>query len=443
MKIRLLRPLGALFCSALVVGALSLPARAADDISVRVDDLAVAFTDAHPLLRGDRTYVPFRAIFEQMDAAVTWDAATQTVTANRDGRTVRFQIGQTGVTITEDGQSRTITTDAAPFIENSRTYVPVRFASESFGACVDWVQSTKTVLIVDVDKLVDDSYVSSFSRMDAYLDFAAPDQTQQVSGDFTFDMQYKAAMGELPVRLTGTVSGSSNDDASALSGQVQADVEALRQAIEQNEGSQVLDSEIESLLQSLAQTTCQAIVSRADGTLYLSGTLMTELGADEDGWMAFPFETFVGTQAGGLLAAPADDHFADYAAALAQQLDLEAAPNATVQTVRSFLDRFAASYGDTAFTVSASQAALTADGCTLTLTYGSSGAISSAVLSCTSTEDGVTYTAKSEQQTDSSALTLSVQGGDASPLTLSVKLTRAAGGSDAAVRPSGSITNWQ
>ena len=40
MKKNLFRPLGTLFCSALLAGALSAPAMAANEIAVRVDDPA-------------------------------------------------------------------------------------------------------------------------------------------------------------------------------------------------------------------------------------------------------------------------------------------------------------------------------------------------------------------------------------------------------------------
>ena len=99
MQKKFFRPLGTLFCSALLLGALTVPAMAANDISVKVDDQPVSFTDASPIIRSDRTFVPFRAIFEQMGASVQWDGDTKTVIANRGGREVRFQIGQTGVTV--------------------------------------------------------------------------------------------------------------------------------------------------------------------------------------------------------------------------------------------------------------------------------------------------------------------------------------------------------
>ena len=49
MQKKFFRPLGTLFCSALLLGALTVPAMAANDISVKVDDQPVSFTDASPI----------------------------------------------------------------------------------------------------------------------------------------------------------------------------------------------------------------------------------------------------------------------------------------------------------------------------------------------------------------------------------------------------------
>jgi ribosomal protein S19 len=39
------------------------------------------------------------------------------------------------------------TTDVAPYIKNGRTFVPVRFISESIGAKVEYFSVTKEILI--------------------------------------------------------------------------------------------------------------------------------------------------------------------------------------------------------------------------------------------------------------------------------------------------------
>jgi hypothetical protein len=37
--------------------------------------------------------------------------------------------------------------DSPPIIENGRTFVPLRFIAESFGAEVEWIAETRTIVI--------------------------------------------------------------------------------------------------------------------------------------------------------------------------------------------------------------------------------------------------------------------------------------------------------
>ena len=88
-----------------------------------------ATIDAEPIVQNDRTYVPFRALAEAFGATVAYDEATQAVTAELNGVTVVMTIGS--ATYTVNGAEKTM--DVAPFINGSRTMVPVRFAAEAFG----------------------------------------------------------------------------------------------------------------------------------------------------------------------------------------------------------------------------------------------------------------------------------------------------------------------
>ena len=93
-----------------------------------INDKKVAI-DAEPMIQNDRTYVPFRALAEAFGAEVAYDEATQAVTAELNGVTVVMTIGS--ATYTVNGAEKTM--DVAPFINGSRTMVPVRFAAEAFG----------------------------------------------------------------------------------------------------------------------------------------------------------------------------------------------------------------------------------------------------------------------------------------------------------------------
>ena len=123
------------------------PAPVKEEIKVIVNDKPVEF-DVAPTIINDRTMVPLRAIFEALGADVDWDDATKTITAVKDGTTIKMQIGNDKMT--KDGVESTL--DSAPVIIDSRTLVPVRAIAESFGSDVSWEAETKTVIVKDLPK---------------------------------------------------------------------------------------------------------------------------------------------------------------------------------------------------------------------------------------------------------------------------------------------------
>ena len=100
-----------------------------NEIVVNANKVAI---DAAPIVKNDRTFVPFRALAEAFGAEVAYDEATQAVTAELNGVKVVMTIGSATYTI--NGVEKTM--DVAPFINGSRTMIPVRFAAEAFGITV-------------------------------------------------------------------------------------------------------------------------------------------------------------------------------------------------------------------------------------------------------------------------------------------------------------------
>jgi hypothetical protein len=88
--------------------------------------------DAKPMIQNNRTFVPFRALAEAFGATVAYDQATSSVTAELNGVKVVMTVGAPVYTV--NGVEKTA--DVAPFISDSRTFVPVRFAAEAFGITV-------------------------------------------------------------------------------------------------------------------------------------------------------------------------------------------------------------------------------------------------------------------------------------------------------------------
>ncbi|MDP4181039.1 MAG: copper amine oxidase N-terminal domain-containing protein [Bacillota bacterium] len=111
-------------------------------------------TDSSPVIISGRTLVPLRAISNGLNANVTWDSATQTVTVTKSvyGDTygakntiVTIKLGSD--TIKVDGTNVKIEVPAR--IIGSRTFVPIRFIGEIFKMKFDWDNQSQTVIIID------------------------------------------------------------------------------------------------------------------------------------------------------------------------------------------------------------------------------------------------------------------------------------------------------
>jgi len=131
-------------CAACTIFAASGPiaalAQQSADVTVIVNGSRMNF-DQPPVEQAGRVFVPLRGVFEQLGASVVYQNGT--INATGDGRNVSLQIGSNQATV--DGQSQTL--DSPPFVEGSRTLVPLRFVAQALGASVDWNNDTSTVTI--------------------------------------------------------------------------------------------------------------------------------------------------------------------------------------------------------------------------------------------------------------------------------------------------------
>lgn len=100
--------------------------------------------DAAPIIRNGRTMLPARFIVEALGGTINWDADAQKATITKDGKTMEIFIGA-GYAIV-DGE--VVALDAPAFIENGRTYLPLRFIAEHMGAEVIWDSIAQTVQII-------------------------------------------------------------------------------------------------------------------------------------------------------------------------------------------------------------------------------------------------------------------------------------------------------
>jgi hypothetical protein len=99
--------------------------------------------EAPPFIEKGFTLVPLRFISEAFGASVDWNDALKVITINYRTLTIQLQVGSTVAVV----DNSIVKLDAPPKIMNGRTFVPIRFISETFGATVDWDGTTKTITI--------------------------------------------------------------------------------------------------------------------------------------------------------------------------------------------------------------------------------------------------------------------------------------------------------
>ena len=105
--------------------------------------------DVAPKIEKDRTMLPARFVAENLDAKVEWDGEKQLVTITGknlktdENVTILITIGSATVKV----NGKEIKLDSPAFIENDRTYTPIRFISENLGASVEWVEKDQKVII--------------------------------------------------------------------------------------------------------------------------------------------------------------------------------------------------------------------------------------------------------------------------------------------------------
>lgn len=90
-----------------------------------------------------RTLVPVRFVSEALGAGVGWKPETRQVTISAKGKEIVLHIGSSKVWV--NGLQQAI--DCAPVIVSGRTFVPLRFISETLGVAVGYEVATRQITI--------------------------------------------------------------------------------------------------------------------------------------------------------------------------------------------------------------------------------------------------------------------------------------------------------
>lgn len=176
----------------LAVGLVASPAAAAEPpIQVVLQGAQIQF-DAEPFVENGRTLVPIRALSERLGFTVGWVEAEQKITLTKGSDVLVLWVGKLDATV--NGKSFTL--DVAPQIQNSRTFVPLRFISEHLGAKVYWDGANRQARVTAKGQSDPDALVWLSAKP------AAPLQRSVTKGEFRFTMSDPTSA---PVEMSGSM----------------------------------------------------------------------------------------------------------------------------------------------------------------------------------------------------------------------------------------------
>lgn len=128
----------------------SATAQAAPSVTVNGEKVQ---TDA--VIENDRTYVPVRAVFEQMGCQVDWAEDTKTAEIAYKNKKIKFSAYDKEVLVIDE-----------------RMYVPLRMAGEALGVELAWEENTKTV-VIDTNEITQKEKTTPLSVVEDNSSFAA------------------------------------------------------------------------------------------------------------------------------------------------------------------------------------------------------------------------------------------------------------------------------
>lgn len=125
--------------------------------------------DVTPEIVNGRTYVPLRSIAEGFGFTVDYNESERKITLTNENYTVVFTVNQNDFYVNNELK----TSDAAPFIKNDRTLLPLRALAEAISKTVFWDDERELILIGDKVEITESnksSYNNSLNMLSEWID---------------------------------------------------------------------------------------------------------------------------------------------------------------------------------------------------------------------------------------------------------------------------------
>lgn len=118
-------------------------AKGPDPIAVYVNGRELRVEETTPVIRHDRTFLPLRAVTEELGYTVAWDGDKKEVTLTKGDASVVMTIGKKAYRL--NGKEAAM--DVAPYLEKDRTFIPARYLGEATGLSVKWMPKARVVTV--------------------------------------------------------------------------------------------------------------------------------------------------------------------------------------------------------------------------------------------------------------------------------------------------------
>ncbi|RXE59665.1 copper amine oxidase N-terminal domain-containing protein [Acetivibrio mesophilus] len=143
------------------------------NISIIVNGEKVNFVDQKPYIDSNsRTMVPIRFISESLNAEVDWVEKERKVVVKKQGVEISLVVGMKTAKV----NNKEIKLDTSSVIVGGRTFVPLRFIGEAFGASVGWDDKSKVVTITtesssgnETGKMPESSYYNELYNLFTFV----------------------------------------------------------------------------------------------------------------------------------------------------------------------------------------------------------------------------------------------------------------------------------
>ncbi|MCL2337887.1 MAG: copper amine oxidase N-terminal domain-containing protein [Firmicutes bacterium] len=193
------RKISSIFVALAVLFVFAAAAQASSEVIVNGKTLTF---DTQPVVEKGRVLVPLRAIFEALDAKVNWDAATQTVTAQKDDVNIKLVVGGQAYK-----NNQAVTLDVPAKLVNGRTLVPLRFVSEALGAKVSWDKGVVTITAAAAPETSNSGNATGANGQTAYQLYSKASQAIKDAQSFASDINQTAVIDKDGQKVTADVTG--------------------------------------------------------------------------------------------------------------------------------------------------------------------------------------------------------------------------------------------